>query len=32
MRFGIRYKGYEIDVMGINVKGGADLYSLKDEL
>lgn len=32
MQFGIRYKGYEIDVMGINVKGGADLYSLKDEL
>ncbi len=32
MRFGIRYKGYQIDVMGINVKGGADLYSLKDEL
>ena len=30
--FDIKYKGYDIDVMGINVKGGADLYSLKDEL
>lgn len=32
IQFDIKYKGYEINVMGINVKGGIDIYTLKDEL
>lgn len=32
IQFDIKYKGYEINVMGIDVKGGIDIYTLKDEL